>query len=178
MPSGQEKGLDETRSLGKGTAMSAGAWVTCAIGLCAAVSLTGVASAEQKATREPIKPQLLDGARAPVAPAKLRTNEFFLDRYDRVQKIMRKRTEGKTCALFTAEPQLIDKGAVMLIEIKSVSKSGSVPRWRCIAVHDVAECLGVPVKIAYLPSDDRIVLTATLKPASAMTQDVPGLASR
>jgi hypothetical protein len=158
--------------------MSARAWVACAIGLSAATFLGSSASAEQKATREPIKPQLIDGARAPVAPAELRTSEFFLDRYDRVQKIVRKRTEGKTYALFTAEPQLIDKGAVMLIEIKSVSGAGAVPRWRCVAVHDVAECLGVPVKIAYLPSDDRIVLTATLKPASAMTQDASGLAVR
>jgi hypothetical protein len=152
--------------------------VSCAL-IVGSMPLVCIAAAEEKATREPIKPVLIEGTRPPIVAADHRTNELLLDRYDRVQKIVRKRTEGKTYALFTAEPQLIDRGAVMLFEIKSVSDKGVVPRWRCIAVRDVAECLGVPVKIAYLPDDDRMVLTAMVKPASELTAaEAAGLASR
>ncbi len=39
-----------------------------------------------------------------------------------------------------------------------------VRRWRCVAVHDVAECLGRPVRIRYLPGEKKVVLTGILRP--------------
>ena len=90
--------------------------------------------------------------------------ELVLDRYQRPFVVERVRSEMSKFAVFHAEPQSIEKNAILVFEIQSVSKEGSVPRWRCIAVDDVAECLGRAVKIRYLPGDDKVVLHATAKP--------------
>ena len=37
-------------------------------------------------------------------------------------------------------------------------------RWRCIAVHDIKECLIDKQRFRFLPSDARMVLTAMLLP--------------
>lgn len=92
--------------------------------------------------------------------------ELDLDTYYNQVTVVRERSPGKMYASFSADPQLLDEGSVVVFEINSVAKSGTVPRWRCIAIRDVAECLGAPVKIRYLPADERIVLTAKIIPRS------------
>lgn len=150
--------------------------VACAISLT--LSGTSPAMAEEHVQRVPLHPAILAGTRAPIVEAKLRETEIPMDRYDHDVKIVRQRTEGKTYATFMAEPQLIEKGAVALFEIFSVSDLGSVSRWRCIAVRDVAECLGAPVRIKYLADDESVVLTAKMKPDHEFFSTDGGLASR
>jgi hypothetical protein len=139
-------------------------WVT-SISLAAMMSLAPRARADDKSA-----------GRAPLVVAKLRTTELRVDRYNKVEKVVRMRHEGKASASFTAEPMLIDQGAVMLFEIRSVSKKGAVSRWRCIAQNDVAECLGTPVTVRWLEGEDRMILTAVMKPL-AEAPDTTGLAS-
>jgi hypothetical protein len=116
----------------------------------------------------PPAPQKL---RAPIEAGGVRESDLLLDRYFREIVVERKRTEGKTFATFTAEPKLLDAGSVMVFEASSVASSGVVPRWRCVATYDVAECLGAPVKIAYLPADEAIRLTARLLPRAQLGKD-------
>lgn len=103
------------------------------------------------------------------APGERRTSGAVIDRYEQPFEIVRERTEMKKWAIFSAEPQAIERGAVMVFEAVSVSSRGSVPRWRCVAIHDVAECLGSPLKLRYLPGDHRIVLRVSLKPKETAT---------
>jgi hypothetical protein len=127
-------------------------------------------SPEQTAAprRTPVMPvQAPAAGRAPLK-ASSRENELDLDRYFREQTVVRKRTEGKTFATFTAEPRLLDDGSVMVFEIASVAPGGEVPRWRCVATYDVAECLGTPVEIRYLPTDEEIRLTAKILPKNEL----------
>jgi hypothetical protein len=114
--------------------------------------------------RRPVRPALLEGTRPPIVEAKARTNELNITRYDAVATVVRARTPGKKFAVFSADPQFIEHGAVVLFEARSVGGNGSLTRWRCIAKTDVAECLGSPLKIRYLSDDDRVVLTARMKP--------------
>ena len=106
--------------------------------------------------------------RIPVKAGQLRGSTFDLDRYHSQMEVVRVRTAGKDFATFVAEPKLLDPGAVMIFEIRSVAKTGSVRRWKCVAENDVAECLGKPVRIRYLPADDKVVLVAKLKPVRAV----------
>ena len=106
--------------------------------------------------------------RTPFKAAQLRGSTFDLERYHSQIEIVRVRTAGKDFATFVAEPKLLDKGSVMIFEIRSVAKTGSVRRWKCVAENDVAECLGKPVRIRYLPADDKVILVAKLKPLKAV----------
>jgi hypothetical protein len=115
--------------------------------------------------------------RAPLEAGPLRENDLDLDRYFREVTVVRTRTPGKSFATFSAEPRLLDDGAAVVFEISSVAKSGVVNRWRCVATVDVAECLGTPVKIAYLPADEAIRLTAKLLPKADLDAK-PAVASR
>lgn len=103
-------------------------------------------------------------ARRPLRMAERNETELVIDRYQRPFTVERVRTEMKKAAVFHAEPQTIEKSVILVFEIESVSPLGNVPRWRCIAVSDVAECLGRAVKIKYLPGDEKVVLHATAKP--------------
>jgi hypothetical protein len=152
--------------------------VMCSISLAALMTISKPARAEPSKAREPIKPVPAEGTRSPLVEAKVRTTELVVDRYNRVQKVVRMRHEGKTYASFSADPQLIDKGAAILFEIHSISPKGGVSRWRCVAVNDVAECLGVPIKVRWLEGEDRMVLTATLKPQNEAGAGFAGLASK
>ena len=106
--------------------------------------------------------------RAPVTAAPARATELSMDRYHNSVTIVRERTSGNVLATFVAEPRLLDRGLVMVFEAVSVAATGTIPRWRCIAITDVAECLGRPLRLRYLPADERITLKATLKPASEL----------
>ncbi|MCK6546739.1 hypothetical protein L6R52_12890 [Myxococcota bacterium] len=103
-------------------------------------------------------------SRRPFWPTERAERELVIDQYQKAFTVERVRTEMKKFAIFHAEPQTIEKNAVLVFEIESVSKYGSIPRWRCIAVGDVAECLGRAVKLRYLPDDEKIVLHAIAKP--------------
>jgi hypothetical protein len=103
-------------------------------------------------------------SRRPFWPTERAERELVIDRYQKAFSVERVRTELKKFAIFHAEPQTIEKGAVLVFEIESVSKYGSIPRWRCVAVDDVAECLGRPVQLRYLPDDEKVVLHAVAKP--------------
>ena len=102
-------------------------------------------------------PSSLDWGARPSYDASYKRQDFFSN----IETPGSKRTSEKEYATFSAEPLLIDSGAFTLFEIRSVAEAGSVPRWRCVARDGVAECLGAPVRIRYLP-DERIVLTAKL----------------
>ena len=63
----------------------------------------------------------------------------------------------------SADPQLLDANSVLQFEAKSVSSAGSITRWQCTAVHDVAEC-SVALKLRYLEEDTKIELSFRLQP--------------
>lgn len=113
---------------------------------------------------------VVDGAahRAPLHKVQSRGTALKLDRYHNHVTIVRRRTPGKMYASFHAEPKLLDDGAVVVFVVRSVAATGVVPRWRCVAIHDVAECLGAPIRLRYLPADREIVLTATLVPENEL----------
>ncbi|MCK6551588.1 hypothetical protein L6R52_37495 [Myxococcota bacterium] len=102
--------------------------------------------------------------RAPLRASDQRTTTGTIDRYDRPIVVERVRSDLKSRASFSAEPQPIDPNAVLLFEITSDGLDGAQPRWRCVAVRDVAECLGNGVSIPYGPRDDKMVLRITAKP--------------
>lgn len=93
-----------------------------------------------------------------------RVTELRLDEGHRVREVARLRTPGKSYAAFSAEPRPLEKGERVVFTIHSVGRDGRVPRWRCVAKADVAECLGKQVKVSYLPGDVRVVLVAKLEP--------------
>jgi len=102
--------------------------------------------------------------RKPMDYNSVRETTAEIESYENEITIVRHRSSGKTLASFHADPQLIDQNSMMIFEVKSHGETGSVSRWRCIAIHDVAECLGSPVKIRYLPEDTRIEMSFRLKP--------------
>lgn len=119
------------------------------------------------------------GERVPLrASETARTTEVPLVRYHQATTLVRPRTEGRRYASFEAEPSLLTPGSAMVFEIYSMAPTGVVPRWRCVAVHDVADCLGTPVKVRYLPRDEKVVLKATLVPATEVSEQGVALAKR
>ena len=136
--------------------------ITCAFALMGGSAI----AAPEDGKRKPVT-KTVHAARAPITPAHLRKSELALDRYESSLKVVRNRSDGKEVATFVAEPRLIDPGAVVVFEAVSEAKAGRVRRWHCIAVRDVAECLGAPLKLRYLPKDERIVLTARVLPRTA-----------
>ena len=101
---------------------------------------------------------------APAQSKQIRETTADISSYNDVVTITRTRSEGKEYASFFAEPQLLETNSVLHFEAKSVSSLGSVTRWQCTAVHDVAECLGKPVKLRYLEGDTKIELSFRLQP--------------
>lgn len=118
-------------------------------------------------------------ARTPLKSSETaRTTEVPLVRYHQATTVVRSRTEGHRFATFEAEPTLLTTGSAMVFEIFSMAPSGVVPRWRCVALHDVADCLGIPVKVQYLPNDEKVVLKATLVPTNELNETSLALAKR
>jgi hypothetical protein len=97
-------------------------------------------------------------AREPLSPGVRRTTSVNTDVYHQPSVIVRQRTGMRAYATFSAEPQLLTSGSAAVFEARSVSDRGGVPRWRCVARHDVAECLGSPLRLRYLPEDVAITL--------------------
>ena len=85
--------------------------------------------------------------------------ELRVDRYYQPVEIERPRCGDASSRTFSAmASQPIQEGAVMVFEIRSVGKSSSMLRWRCVATDDVTDCLGEPVKIGYLEGDQKLVM--------------------
>lgn len=83
-------------------------------------------------------------------------------------KVVRARSPGKSAAVFAAEPEPLAAGQVAVVEIISHNREGATPRWRCVAVDDLSECLGKPVRIPYLQQHEAVVLSVTLSKQSAV----------
>lgn len=109
-----------------------------------------------------------DESRKPFTYEAPRESTLELKRYEQPMTVVRERTEGKSQAVFSAPAQPIDRNAIMVFRIVSVAQDGrEMPRWRCVAVEDVSECFGKPVKLRYLPDDIRLELTAVAKPRAS-----------
>ena len=103
----------------------------------------------------------LSAAASPPSANKARVTEFKLDTYGKPYAVRRTRSAGKQFAKFQAEPSQIAPDAVLLFEVQSISDQGVTPRWRCVALDNVADCLGRTQRFSYLLEDDRIELTIT-----------------
>jgi hypothetical protein len=136
-----------------------------AVGLMAMAPSSGLAA--EPTSRAPLK-----------SSETARTTEVPLVRYHQATTLVRPRTEGRRFATFEAEPALLSSGSALVFEIYSMAPTGVVPRWRCVALHDVADCLGIPVKVQYLPNDEKIVLKATLVPSNEVSEQSLALAKR
>ena len=102
--------------------------------------------------------------RTPARTSEARATKSELSTYHKVIKVVRNRSTGKSKATFYAEPQLLDENAVAIVSIRSIASDTGIERFRCVATHDIAECLGTPVKIKYLPLDTKVVLEIQLVP--------------
>lgn len=116
-------------------------------------AIAGTALAREKLGREPVRGN------------SQRETSMMVDRYDRPLVIERERSDFKTHATFSAEPQQIENNAILVFEIKSIGGDGELSRWSCVAVHNVAECLGNGVRVPYRPRDEKMILTITAKPS-------------
>jgi hypothetical protein len=122
------------------------------------------------------------------APFRPRTERVTAIDTRSVQRIERERTLGRSSVVFHADPQALEEGAVMLLEIHTHSGRGSELRWRCVAVEDLAECLGDAVRVGWRAHDFSAVLTVSVEPkatprgaalaAEAARRTVPVLARR
>lgn len=120
-----------------------------------------------------------DAAPSSAAP---RSSALSYELYGTPQTIERARTRDRKAVRFFAEPQRFDPGAVMMFEIHSHQAGARIERWTCVALEDVSECLGAPVRVPFLARDHKIVLTMTALPRSAaiavLGHHGPRLASR
>jgi len=98
--------------------------------------------------------------RTPLEPGEVRTTTLDFDKYFKPIEIVRERTEGMSFATFYAEPKLLEEGVAVVFTAVSVAKTGVVPRWRCVARR------GRPLKLRYLPNDERIILRVVVQPTS------------
>jgi len=62
--------------------------------------------------------------------------------------------------------------SVLLLTVESVGKDARFERWRCVALASIEECLSEKQSFRFLPTDERIVLTAIALP----TDDTEALA--
>lgn len=108
-----------------------------------------------------------DVANAAPSSAAPRSSALSYELYGTPRTIERARTRDRKAVRFFADPQRFDSGAVMLFEIHSHQAHARVERWSCVALEDVSECLGAPVRVPFLARDHKIVLTMTALPRSA-----------
>ncbi|MEM1024360.1 MAG: hypothetical protein AAGD10_11605 [Myxococcota bacterium] len=54
--------------------------------------------------------------------------------------------------------------SVLLLTVESVGEDARFERWRCIAIASIEECLSDKQLFRFLPTDERIVLTAIALP--------------
>ncbi len=102
-------------------------------------------------------------SRSPLWGKEERETELELSRWDTPAVVERTRSFGKKFAVFHADPQPVSPDAVLVFEVES---QGEV-RWRCVAVDDVAECLGTPIKIRYRETDETVRLTVRAVPRAS-----------
>lgn len=100
-------------------------------------------------------------AREPLQQSLARETALRLEHLGQEFVIVRERTNGDVVT-FSAEPALLERGTKMVIEVYTVAAEGAVLRVRCEARNDVAECLGSPVRVHWLPNDDKAVLVARI----------------
>lgn len=98
-------------------------------------------------------------AREPLQQSVARQTDLLVEHVGQSFVIVRERTNGDV-ASFSAEPVLLERGTALVIEVYTMGPQGAVSRFRCEAQNDVAECLGTPVRVHWLPSDERAVLVA------------------
>ena len=122
--------------------------VPLTMGLLTAVAPLGIASAQPK-----------------TAGSFTRTTVVPMDRYHHEARIVRERSVGKDHVRFSADAQPIERSAVVQFEIRSESDDRAVVRWQCTARENVSECFAQPVKVRYLPEDERVVLAVRVEPA-------------
>jgi hypothetical protein len=101
--------------------------------------------------------------RKPLRSVPERVTALKLDPTRTYVELVHNRAPLETEAVFHADPQVIEPNAVILFQAFSQASTGSIERYRCVAIHDIAECLGVPVKIAYLPNDERVVMRISMQ---------------
>jgi hypothetical protein len=93
--------------------------------------------------------------RSPLFQGEERETELSLTRWETDVVVERTRSFGRKFAVFSADPQAIVDDAVLVFQVES---AGEI-RWRCVAVDDVAECLGAPVRIRYQAAEETVRLT-------------------
>jgi len=101
--------------------------------------------------------------RKPIRSVAQRTTTLQLDPAKGYTELVQERDEMTKRAVFHADPQAIDENGVMLFQAFGVAGDVKVERWRCVAVRDIAECLGTPVRIAYQQGEERMVLRMTIR---------------
>lgn len=104
------------------------------------------------------------GHRRPLEPSKSGTSRVDVAEYGATYRVERARTTGREKVRFSAAPAEVPEGAVFVFEIASEGEDGSIPRWRCVALRDVSECLGEPVAMRWVAGDERAVLTVRAEP--------------
>ncbi len=97
----------------------------------------------------------------PVAQSTARTTEVDVSEPNVPVRIVRARSPDKAQATFEAEPAAVEPGTYVRFDIQGESRDGVMPRWSCIATANVSDCFKGPVQVAYLPCDERMVLTVT-----------------
>lgn len=135
------------------------------VGIAAATVLATIGLLPVTAVAEEGRPgpEVSTGRRAPLV-AESTSHKLSVDRYYKRAEIVRRRVDGAEFAVFVAEPALLESGVKLAFDVRSVAESGTVLRWRCVARTDVAECLGVPLRLRYLPHDSEIVMTVSVLP--------------
>jgi len=100
--------------------------------------------------------------RTPLYPREQRVSALAVGDDVPFSELVQRRDGSIKPAVFSADPQAIDSSGVMVFEIFSESAKGRAARWRCVAVNDVAECLGVPVKVSYQKGDERMIMRVSM----------------
>jgi hypothetical protein len=108
-------------------------------------------------------------SRRPIRAVRANTTEVSIDRYGSEHRIERARSEHSSVVKFSAAASPVPQGAVLVFEVSSIGRLGSIDRWRCVALEDVSECLGSPVVIRWVVGDERAVLTVR---AESLATDV------
>jgi hypothetical protein len=127
-------------------------------GACMTMMLATSASAETR--------QVLDIERLALEPDGLQkkgTVEF--ERMYVPHIVVAPRVEDAAQARFDVAIRNWPMRSVLLLTVESVGEDSRYERWRCVAVSSIEECLSDKQSFQFLPTDDRIVLTAVALPS-------------
>lgn len=109
----------------------------------------------------------------PMAETAARTTEVDVSQANVPVRVVRERRPDKAQATFQAEPAAVEPGTYVRFDIQGESRKRVIPRWSCIATANVSECFRGPVQVAYLPGDERMVLTVTAGYLDALATPEP-----